>query len=232
METSVDWICCIIRKNWRKKVKLSEETNKIVDYHEISLLKWFGIVLLFTVLFLNNYSCNNEKNKLNGALKPGSINAASVEKESTSAKGNKNAGSSLLLTPLPLDSFGRGCGCIWWLPQDSSLKLFFAQNDINGEHPDIAIDNKKMNMNLKFIRLVEKEHGVEHIGDSVIQTWENERLIVDFNCVKTFTCEDDTSIDGSALCEVTGFRGILKITGKLDKMEKTYSILGDCGCSF
>jgi hypothetical protein len=201
-----------------------------VDYHSVKLVRLCGIAVLSALLAGNLFFCDSGKNRSEAAVKTPSMGAARVEKESSPIPAGRSDGSSPQITPFPLDSFGMGCACIWWLEKDSAEKVFFAQNDISGENPVITVDHRKTPINLTFLRLVEKEHGVEQVGDSIIQTWENEIMTAGFYCVKTFVCKEDSGSIGSELCEVTKFRGIVKITGKADKKERVYSILGDCGC--
>ncbi len=198
--------------------------------HALKKVRSCGIPVLLALMAGHVFFCNSGKSRSDLAFKAASINAAPAEKESQPVTTRRGDGSLLHITPFPLDSFGMGCACIWWLARDSAANVFFAQNGIDGEHPVIAIDNKKYALNLKFVRLVEKERGVEHVGDSVIQAWESENLLVEFHCVKTFTCQDDPGLKVSDFCEVTKFRGMVRIMRTSDKKERMYPILGDCGC--
>jgi len=75
---------------------------------------------------------------------------------------------------------------------------------------------------------VEREPGVEHIGDSIIEIWENDSINLKYECIKTFTCNDDSASKYSESCEVTKFKG--KATLKYNNKTKEYLIQGDCGC--
>jgi hypothetical protein len=135
----------------------------------------------------------------------------------------------LNITPKPLEVFKiKGCGCLYYLEADSILGLYFAQSELDGTFSSIVLNNTIYNLNFISRKLVEREKGVEHSGDSIVEIWENDSINIKYKCLKIFTCNDDSESRNNENCEVTKFKG--KAILKYHNKSKEYLILGDCGC--